>query len=128
MHVGRNNQGFDYYMNGVKLTVVEEEKDVGITVQNNLKPAKHCQRVAATAMEVLKQLAKNFHYRDKKIFLKLYMQYVRPHVEFATPAWSLVTLAKRGHTVDRTSAGKGSRHDFWSERGKLRGKMQRTGH
>jgi hypothetical protein len=88
MHVGRNNPGFDYYMNGVKLTAVEEEKDVGITVQNNLKPAKHCQRVAATAMGVLKQLAKNFHYRDKKIFLKLYTQYVRPHVEFATPAWS----------------------------------------
>jgi hypothetical protein len=44
--------------------------------------------VAATAMGVFKQLAKNFHYRDKKIFLKLYTQYVRPHVEFATPAWS----------------------------------------
>jgi hypothetical protein len=39
-------------------------------------------------MGVLKQLAKNFHYHDKKIFLKLYKQYVRPHVEFATPAWS----------------------------------------
>jgi hypothetical protein len=44
MHVGRNNPGFDYYfMNGVKRMVVEEEKDVG----GSLKPAQHCQRVAA---------------------------------------------------------------------------------
>jgi hypothetical protein len=88
MHVGRNNPGFDYFMNGVKLTVVEEEKDVGITVHKSLKPAKHCQRVAAAALGVLKQLTRTFHYRDRNIFLKLYTQYVRPHVEFATPAWS----------------------------------------
>jgi hypothetical protein len=88
MHVGRNNPNCDYYMNGVKLAVVEEEKDVGITVHKSLKPAKHCERVAATAMGVLKQMSKNFHYRDRNIFLKLYTQYVRPHVEFATPAWS----------------------------------------
>jgi hypothetical protein len=88
MHIGKNNPNFDYYMNGVRLAVVEEEKDVGITVQRNLKPAKHCQRVAATAMGVLKQMTRTFHYRDRNIFLRLYKQYVRPHVEFATPAWS----------------------------------------
>jgi hypothetical protein len=33
-------------------------------------------------------MSRNFHYRDRNIFLKLYTQYVRPHVEFATPAWS----------------------------------------
>ncbi len=26
--------------------------------------------------------------RDKNIFLRLYYQYVRPHLEFASPAWS----------------------------------------
>jgi ribonucleases P/MRP protein subunit RPP40 len=39
-------------------------------------------------MGILRQLAKNFHYRDRRVFLKLYTQYVRPHVEFATPVWS----------------------------------------
>ena len=28
-----------------------------------------------------------FHYRDKNTFKRLYVQYVRPHVEFAAPAW-----------------------------------------
>jgi ribonuclease P/MRP protein subunit RPP40 len=39
-------------------------------------------------MSVLGQLRRNFHYRDRHIFLKLYKQYVRPHLEFSSPAWS----------------------------------------
>jgi hypothetical protein len=34
------------------------------------------------------QLAKCFHYRDRNIFVRLYQQYVRPHLEFSTPVWS----------------------------------------
>ena len=37
---------------------------------------------------VLRQIAKNFHFRDKSTFRKLYIQYVRPHMEFASPVWS----------------------------------------
>ena len=88
MHVGKNNPRFEYKMSGVALTVVEEEKDIGVTVHSSLKPSKHCQKVAATASAVLRQLTKNFHYRDRHVFKKLYVQYVRPHVEFASPAWS----------------------------------------
>ncbi len=36
----------------------------------------------------LEQLRRNFHYRDRFTFLKLYKQYVRPHLEFSAPAWS----------------------------------------
>jgi ribonuclease P/MRP protein subunit RPP40 len=37
---------------------------------------------------VLSQLTRAFHYRDRYIFKKLYVQYVRPHLEFAATAWS----------------------------------------
>jgi len=37
---------------------------------------------------VLGQLTRAFHYRDRHVFLKLYLQYVRPHLEFCSPAWS----------------------------------------
>jgi hypothetical protein len=30
----------------------------------------------------------HFHYRDRHVFLKLYKQYVRPHLEFCGPAWA----------------------------------------
>jgi len=88
MHVGHNNPGYQYTMAGTVLEEVEEEKDVGVTVHRSLKPSRHCQKAAGLATGVLKQLAKNFHYRDRYTFKKLYVQYVRPHLEFASPAWS----------------------------------------
>ena len=88
MHVGKNNPRHEYFMAGNKLTVVDEEKDVGVTVHKSLKPARQCKKAAGIAGAVLRQLTRNFHYRDKNIFKTLYVQYVRPHVEFAAPAWS----------------------------------------
>jgi hypothetical protein len=37
---------------------------------------------------VMEQITRAFHYRDRFTFLKLYKTYVRPHLEFCTPAWS----------------------------------------
>jgi hypothetical protein len=88
MHVGHNNPSHDYYMQGVKLTEIDEEKDVGVMVHRSLKPGRQCQKAATTGMNVIFQLKNNFHYRDRHIFLKLYKQYVRPHLEFAMPVWS----------------------------------------
>jgi ribonucleases P/MRP protein subunit RPP40 len=88
MHVGTNNPKYDYFMQDTKLAVVEEEKDVGVTIHNSLKPARQCQKAATTGLRVLNQLRNNFHFRDRHVFLKLYKQYVRPHLEFATPVWS----------------------------------------
>jgi ribonuclease P/MRP protein subunit RPP40 len=38
IHVGRRNPQYDYYMRGHKLPT-KEEKNVGVTVTNNLKPS-----------------------------------------------------------------------------------------
>ena len=65
MNVGHNNPGYQYTMGGVVLQEVEEEKDVGVTVHRSLKPSRHCQKAAGMATGVLRQLAKNFHYRDR---------------------------------------------------------------
>ena len=88
MHVGRNNPQHEYSMGGKILKTVDEEKDIGVTIHNSLKPSRHCKKIADTANAVLGQLTRNFHYRDRHIFKKLYIQYVRPHLEFASPAWS----------------------------------------
>jgi hypothetical protein len=88
MHVGRTNPNYDYTMHGKTLKVVSEETDVGVIVQSNLKPGKQCQRAANVATGVLKTIWRNFHYREKKVYLNLYKQYVRPHLEFSVTAWA----------------------------------------
>ena len=50
-------------------------------------PSRQCQAAYRTAMGVLHQISSAFHFRDRYTFLNLYKTYVRPHVEFASPAW-----------------------------------------
>jgi hypothetical protein len=60
-----------------------EERDIGVTVCSNLKQGAQCRKAARTAAAVLGQVSRVFHYRDRFTFVKLYKQYVRPHLEFA---------------------------------------------
>ena len=88
LHVGRNNPQAEYNMGGVSLTKTEQEKDIGVLVTNNLKPGVQCREAALRAHRVLGQITRAFHYRDRRTYIQLYKQYVRPHLEFAVPAWS----------------------------------------
>ena len=88
MHLGRGNPCFSYTMLDKTLKITEEEKDVGVRVQKSLKPSAQCAAAARTAQTVLSQIGRSFHFRDRHIFVRLYKNYVRPHLEFSTPAWS----------------------------------------
>ena len=88
MHLGRNNLKYRYTMDGVELQVVDVETDVGIKLANNPKPGLQCTAAAGKAKFVLSQITRAFHYRDKKVFLNLYKQFVRPHLEFSVSVWS----------------------------------------
>jgi len=88
MHVGRNNTRNAYTMGGQVLASTAEERDIGVLVTDTLKPAAQCTKAARTATVVLGQIARAFHYRDKRTFIRLYKQYVRPHLEFASQAWN----------------------------------------
>jgi hypothetical protein len=88
MHVGLHNPGFEYTMRGTVIGTTEEERDIGVAVTKNLKPSAQCSKAAGRAAAVLGQLRRNFHFRDRFTFVRLYKQYVRPHLEFSSPAWS----------------------------------------
>ena len=88
IHIGNNNPHFNYTLNGHTLVAEERETDVGVIVTPNMKPSNHCRKAALTANGVLSQVTRSFHFRDRNIFLKIYKMYVRPHLEFASPAWS----------------------------------------
>jgi ribonucleases P/MRP protein subunit RPP40 len=87
VHFGRSNNRGDYKMLGETLTKAEVERDIGVEVHQSLKPSMQCAKAAATAKLILSQITRSFHYRDRHTFLKLYKTYVRPHLEFSTPAW-----------------------------------------
>ena len=95
MHIGHTNQQRTYTMEGKVLETTEEERDLGVIMTRTLKPSAQCKKAARTAQTVLNQISRAFHYRDRAVFVKLYKQYVRPHLEFAGQAWSPWTEADR---------------------------------
>lgn len=88
IHFGRQNPRYEYTMNNVQLRPAESERDIGVIISSNLKPAAHCSDIARKANFALNQILKCFHYRDKFVFLNLYKQRVRPLLEFSTAAWN----------------------------------------
>ena len=50
--------------------------------------SRQCTEAAKTGNFVLGKLLRAFHFRDKRVFLSLYKQQVRPHLEFSSSAWS----------------------------------------
>jgi hypothetical protein len=95
MHLGRNNSQYDYSMGGRVLEKTTQERDLGVQITNKLKPTAQCAQAARTAQAVLGQISRAFQYRDKRTFLQLYKQYVRPHLEFSVQAWSPWTVADK---------------------------------
>jgi hypothetical protein len=95
MHMGSRNPGFSYTMNNQALESTAEERDIGVIISDSLKPAAQCAKAAKTAQGVLGQLTRAFHFRDRHVFMRLYKQYVRPHLEFSTQAWSPWTEADK---------------------------------
>ncbi len=88
MHLGHNNPRQCYRMAGQVLEVTEEERDIGVMVSSTLRPSAQCARAAKTASTVLGQITRAFQYRDRHVFVRLYKQYVMPHLEFAVQAWA----------------------------------------
>jgi hypothetical protein len=93
--MGHHNPAFNYTVNGQVLEETKEERDIGVIVSSSMKPTAQCMRAAKTAQTVLGQLSRAFHYRDRHIFLRLYKQYVRPHLEFSIQAWAPRTEGDR---------------------------------
>ena len=88
LQLGRSNARHKYTMEGSELERVQQEKDVGVIIAENLKPSLQCAKAAQKANNVLGQLTRGVGYRDKECFINLYLTYVRPHLEYAVAAWS----------------------------------------
>ena len=95
LHLGHNNSRQVYTMAGQALVETKVERDVGVMVSESLRPSEQCARAARTANVVLGQITRAFQYRDRHVFMRLYKQYVLPHLEFAVQAWSPWTAADK---------------------------------
>ena len=60
-------------MNGEPLATVKHERDIGVIIDETLKPSKQCSEAArrATTVQCMSQISRVFMYPDKKTCLQL---------------------------------------------------------
>ena len=80
-------------MGGHTLEPSKQEKDLGVLIEDNLKPSVQCAKAATKANMVLGQLTRGCTWRDPDNLTKLYKVYVRPHLEYAQASWAPWTQA-----------------------------------
>ena len=61
LHLGYGNKRFNYSLNGTVLTEVQSEKDLGVLIDQTLKPSKQCSAAAAKANSILGIIRRTFH-------------------------------------------------------------------
>ena len=72
LHIGKRNDHVQYSMNGQQLSAVTKEKDLGVTISNDLKPSQQCSEVVKTANKLVGFIGRVFENKSEKVMLNLY--------------------------------------------------------
>ena len=88
LHVGPGNTGMNYEMGGTILSKPGKEKDLGVTMNANMKVSEQCRIAASKGNQVLGMIRRNITYKEKSLIVPLYKAIVRPHLEYCIQAWS----------------------------------------
>ena len=88
MHIGYNNQNAEYLLSGKEVQSVDQEKDLGVIISNDLKFSKQCIKAEKTAQKMVGYIKRQFRNRNKEIVMPLYKSLVRPQLEYAVQFWS----------------------------------------
>ena len=77
-----------YSIRGKQLEHVFSEKDLGVTIDMELNFEDHILSKVNKANSIMGLIQRSFSFLDKHLFKKLYVTFVRPHLEYAQAVWS----------------------------------------
>ena len=88
MHLGYNNPKISYSMGGSNLEETEEEKDLGVLIDNKLDFGNHIKCIVGKANRVLGMIRVSFTCLNVPMLFNLYTALVRPLLEYCVQVWS----------------------------------------
>ena len=88
MRVGRQNFDHMYEMGGQTLEIIGQEKDLGVSVNSKLGASEQCRGARKRGLGMLASINRNVCYKSPEVVKKLYIAYVRPHLEYCVQAWA----------------------------------------
>lgn len=81
------NRNFDFVMAYKHMTEVDQQRDLGIQITNNLKWNNQAEARYKKGNRVHGGMSRNFYYKFRDIELPVYTSLPRPHAEFAVQFW-----------------------------------------
>jgi len=88
MHMGYNNLQAEYVTDCSILGSVNEEKDLGVIISEDMKWDKQCGAAASKTNVILGMIERSFCVRSREIVIPLYKSLVRPHLEYCSQIWN----------------------------------------
>ena len=76
----------NYEMGGTILSKTVNEKDLGVTMNANMKVSEQCRIAASKGNQVLGMIRRNITNKEKSLIVPLYEAIVRPHLEYCIQA------------------------------------------
>ena len=77
----RQSLNYIYTLNGIPLELVHEQKDLGITISDNLSPSTHIQNIVKKANQRIGLISRCFSQLDACMVKTLYTTVIRPVLE-----------------------------------------------
>ena len=88
LHTGPGNSVINYEMGGTILSKTVKEKDLGVTINANMKVSEQCRIAASKGNQVIGMIRRTITYKVKFLIISLYKAIVRPHLEYCIQAWN----------------------------------------
>jgi hypothetical protein len=88
MHLGRKNPNHQYTLGANQLDTTKEEKDLGVTIDDDLQFTAHVNRITTKAAQMTGIIRRSFRNLNQESFTTLYKAKVRSTLEYASPVWS----------------------------------------
>ena len=85
--MAKNSPEHHYVLNDHVLEISEQQKELGVLVDNKLKFHAHAAAAAKKANQVLGVIKKSYNTRDQHTIKTLYTAMVRPHLEYGNAVW-----------------------------------------
>ena len=96
LHLGIN-QAKKYKLGNLEISLTENEKDLGIILDNSLKFQNYINTQAKKANSMLGIISRSFKHIDNDMFLVLYESLIRPHLEYGSQVW--LTMNKKEQII-----------------------------
>ena len=87
-HTGPGNTDMNYEMGGTILSKTVKEKDLGVTMNANMKVSEECRIAASKGNHVLGMIWRNMTYKENSLIVPLYKAIVRYHLQYCIQTWN----------------------------------------